>query len=296
MSPAGVGALLGLALMSGVLLVLARLRATRPLRLHERIAPYLPQRVASDQRTQGETLLALLRPGLRLVSGGGGLAGRLQRAGRPEDRARYWLEQLVAAAVGAAIGLMVGLVLAMRGSSLIGALLLGAVGAVLGVLVHDRRLTGQGRARQRRIAQQLPTVAELLAFAVSAGESPAAALERVGRTTAGDLSDELRRALVDLRGGAGFQEALQGISRRCGTPEVERFIDGIVLSIERGTPVAEVLRAQAADARAAQNRALVEAGGKRDSAMLVPVVFLILPIVVVVALFPGFQTLQLVVP
>jgi hypothetical protein len=30
--------------------------------------------------------------------------------------------------------------------------------------------------------------------------------------------------------------------------------------------------------------------------MLVPVVFLILPIVVLVALFPGFQTLQLVVP
>jgi tight adherence protein C len=59
--------------------------------------------------------------------------------------------------------------------------------------------------------------------------------------------------------------------------------------------MAEVLRAQAADARAAGRRSLMEAAGRKDVAMLIPVVFLILPTVVLIALFPGFQSLQLIV-
>jgi tight adherence protein C len=51
--------------------------------------------------------------------------------------------------------------------------------AVLGVLSRDTYLTTQVRRRERRLAE-LPTVAELLALAVAAGEGPAAALDRVG--------------------------------------------------------------------------------------------------------------------
>jgi hypothetical protein len=56
---------------------------------------------------------------------------------------------------------------------------------------------------------------------------------------------------------------------------------------------AELLRAQAADSRAAQSRRLMESAGRKDVSMLIPVVFLILPTVVVIALFPGFRSLHL---
>jgi tight adherence protein C len=52
--------------------------------------------------------------------------------------------------------------------------------------------------------------------------------------------------------------------------------------------VAEVLRAQAVDVREAGKRALMEAGGRKEIAMMVPVVFLVLPVTVLFALFPGF--------
>ena len=61
----------------------------------------------------------------------------------------------------------------------------------------------------------------------------------------------------------------------------------MVIAIERGTPLADVLRAQAVDVRETGKRALLEAGGKKEIAMMVPVVFLVLPITVVFALFPG---------
>jgi tight adherence protein C len=51
--------------------------------------------------------------------------------------------------------------------------------------------------------------------------------------------------------------------------------------------MAEVLRAQAADVRALGKRQLLEAGGKKEILMMVPVVFLILPITILFAFFPG---------
>ena len=54
-----------------------------------------------------------------------------------------------------------------------------------------------------------------------------------------------------------------------------------------------MLRAQASDAREASRRALMEEGGRREIAQMVPVVFLVLPITVVFALFPGLFVLRL---
>jgi tight adherence protein C len=73
---------------------------------------------------------------------------------------------------------------------------------------------------------------------------------------------------------------------------LSRFVDGMVIAVERGTPLAEVLRAQAQDVREDGRRAVMDAGGKKEIAMMVPVVFLVLPITVLFAVFPGFAFLQ----
>ncbi|HEY5199355.1 MAG TPA: type II secretion system F family protein, partial [Acidothermaceae bacterium] len=71
------------------------------------------------------------------------------------------------------------------------------------------------------------------------------------------------------------------------------FVDGVAVAVERGTPLADVLRAQAVDVREASKRALLESGGKKEVAMMVPVVFFILPVTMLFALFPGFVSLRL---
>ena len=53
----------------------------------------------------------------------------------------------------------------------------------------------------------------------------------------------------------------------------------------------DVLRAQAVDVREAGKRALLEAGGRKEVSMMLPVVFLILPVTVLFALYPGLLTL-----
>jgi tight adherence protein C len=52
-------------------------------------------------------------------------------------------------------------------------------------------------------------------------------------------------------------------------PSLSRFVDGIVVAVERGTPLAEVLRAQAQDVRESGRRAVMEEGGRKEIAMMV---------------------------
>jgi tight adherence protein C len=133
----------------------------------------------------------------------------------------------------------------------------------------------------------------MLALAVGAGEGPVSALERVTRTSKGELSKELGLALAQARAGATLVNALEDLAARTSLPTLARFVDGVAVAVERGTPLADVLRAQAVDVREASKRALLESGGKKEVAMMVPVVFFILPVTMLFALFPGFVSLRL---
>ena len=77
------------------------------------------------------------------------------------------------------------------------------------------------------------------------------------------------------------------MARASNIEPLSRFIDGLVIALERGTPLAEVLRAQAADVREQSKRHLLERGARNEITMMVPVVFLLLPVTVVFAMFPG---------
>ena len=95
--------------------------------------------------------------------------------------------------------------------------------------------------------------------------------------------------------GRGRAHRLPGPSRRCPIGRRwSRSPDSCkdLWSRSNAAPrMADVLRAQAADVREASKRALLEAGGRKEISMMVPVVFLLLPITVLFALYPGLVTL-----
>ena len=291
-----VGALVGLGLGGAIVLIAAAVLAHRPLRLADRLRA--PRTLASERGPLDALRQILGSPLLRLVSRDGiDLTARLRRAGRDAAADAYRLERLVWCVAGAGLGAVVGLLLGARNGAVSGGAVaaLLVVGGVVGWLLHDRALAKATRARATRMSEQLPTVAELVAFAVAAGEGPLAALDRVATTVRGELASEFGIAVRRVRGGVAFPAALRDMSDAVPSLEAARFADGIAVATERGTPMAEVLRAQAADARAAGRRRLLEKAGRKEVLMLVPVVFFILPIVVVIALYPGIHGLQLTV-
>jgi tight adherence protein C len=230
----------------------------------------------------------------RVLGGATSVRRRLERAGRSPDVEAFRAQQVLWGVLGLAAGGLLAVVLHYVRSSPPPALaaLVVVLGAT-GVVGRDWWLSRQVEARERRMLAELPTVAEMLALAVAAGEGPLPALERVARLSSGELSGELRRTLSDARAGAPVPIALQGLADRTGLLPLVRFVDGVVVAVERGTPLADVLRAQAADVREAGQRALMDTAGKKEIAMMVPVVFLVLPVTVLFAVYPGFAFLRL---
>lgn len=294
----------------GMALAVSRFPVLRRPTLDDRLAPYLrdsrsTSRLLAIDRplTPFPTLERILRPVLgdgirlleRVLGGGQSIRVRLEQAGRGTTLEEFRAEQVLWGVGGLLAAVAVSVVLLARGSAvqplvlLIGCLIAGA----LSVVMRDRSLTKEVSRRETRMIAEFPTIAELLALAVAAGEGAAGALERVTRICRGELAQELARALADARAGASLVVALQGVAGRTSLPALARFVDGVAIAVERGTPLAEVLRAQAVDVREGGKRALLDVGGKKEIGMMVPVVFLVLPVTIVFALFPGFIGISL---
>jgi tight adherence protein C len=308
-TPAVWGALLGAGIGGGLVLVVGRvLELQRPL-LAVRVLPYVRDLPHADRPVRpparAGTFWVLFAPMLgsaadsleRVLGGNASIRRRLERANLSMTVHDFRIEQVLwgLLAFGAAAGL--SLLVAVRSPGRTVALLvLCAVAFVLGVLLRENRLTAQVTERERRILVEFPTVAELLALAVGAGEGPVAALDRVVTRSRGELSADLGAVLAEIRTGTPVTAALDALARRSGLPVVSRFAEGMAVAIERGTPLAGVLHAQASDVREAGRRALIEAGARKEIAMMVPVVFLVLPVTVVFAFWPGVVGLHLVTP
>ncbi|QNE21088.1 type II secretion system F family protein [Kribbella qitaiheensis] len=310
MSPLVTGALLGGLFGAGLLLVVRRLPFLRRPSVDDRIGPYLRDIGGSevflgvvDSSSPFYAVLRLFGPSLRagatrlerLLGGAASVRRRLSRAGIDRTVEEFRIEQVLWGAAGFGLGLLVALVaLSLGVGNPVGLLVLSAFLAVIGVLSRDTYLTSQVRRRERRLLAELPTVAELLALSVAAGEGPAAALDRVARSCRGELAIELQRVLAETRAGEPLVRALDALADRTGLVALSRFADGLAVALERGTPLADVLRAQAGDIREASRRELIESGARREISMMVPVVFLVLPVTIAFAFYPGAVGIRLI--
>lgn len=304
------GVVLGAMTGLGIWLVLDRLLSMRHTSLAVRVAPYVRDLPASSTLRPGPTEpsgvgAAVFGPVLRraaelvehVLGGSSSVARRLERARLPMSVHDFRISQAVWGLVAFLAAALPSAVVALNSPErAVPLLIMCACAFGLGVLLRENRLTAQVARRERRILEEFPTVAELLALAVAAGESPVAALDRVVRRSHGELSADLRDVLAEVRTGTPITRAFDDLATRSGLPAVSRFAEGVAIAVERGTPLADVLHAQAGDVREAGRRALIESGARREVLMMVPVVFLVLPTVVVFAFWPGLVGLSLVVP
>jgi tight adherence protein C len=301
--PAGVTLGLGLWTLLGLV---PRVGATR---LAARVAPYIadvsPEAREFLDRRPAEPLPfvgGLLAPAGRRIrtalvavfGGDDSVERRLRQAGWTLTVEALRGRQLLGGVAGAGVGILFAVAIAR--SSGVSPLLLGvivAVCAAIGVLLPDQVLSRAARARRDRIAAELPTVLEFLTLSLSAGEAVLDALRRVARAGNGDLAREIAVVVAQVNAGVPLAVALERCADEIQLPALSRTVDQLVGALDRGTPLVDVLRAQAQDSRDDAKRSLLEAAGKKEIAMLVPLVFLILPVTVAFAIFHGILVLQL---
>ena len=222
------------------------------------------------------------------------VARRLSLAGMNMDVPVFRLRQALAAIVGLVLScaLLTLRSAASLRSSLVALCVCALLASLLGVTAMDRALSIKARRRQRAIDAAVPDCAELLALAVAAGESIPAAIERVAGCAGGPLGSELALTSAHIRNGTPSVRALAKLVERTDSPSLTRLSRTLTTAIERGSPLASVLHDQARDQRERSLASLMEEGGRREIAMLLPVVFLILPVTVMFALYPGLIALD----
>lgn len=306
LTDAATAVLLGGLLGAGVVCVLAASPRWHAASLTTRIAPYIRDAVDDAALPAGVLPVAGILPvdaasGRRLlrsrvlrgIGDSEALALRLAQAGTDTEPTAFRARQLGWALAGLAVGSAAVVALAVTGrltplAALLPMIL--AAGAAIGI---DMLLTSRVKSRLARLSDELPTTLEFLALCLSAGEGFLDALRRVAAIGSGELTQEMRQVVLAVGTGSPLAEALGEMASRLRQPGLSRAVDQIVAALEHGAPLAAVLHAQAADAREDAKRTLIEQAGRREILMMLPLVFLILPLSVLFAVFPGMFILQL---
>jgi pilus assembly protein TadC len=210
------------------------------------------------------------------------LEERLDAASIARDMAdRVVGAKLVLCAAGALVGLAAfpagGL------AALASAMTMGCAGFGLPEFLLARRAS----VLRLRVAEDVPSLLDLVSVCVTAGLSPPMALERATESIRGPLRDSLERASAEVSLGGSWRTALRKAAERLDLRDLRR----LALALERGqrlgAPLADQLRRLARDVRD-ERRALAEERARRAPVlMLFPLVFLILPAFVLSAVVPA---------
>jgi len=215
---------------------------------------------------------------------------RLAQIGRANEYATFRLRQFSWVLLGAGTAFVLGLFATNAPS--VAALASGIAGVAAHFLI-DRRLSREVMRYRLAIESEFASIIEMLTLSLSAGETPLSAMARVSSRSRGALACEFGRVIDSVRSGVSFQEALDAFGRRIDSMVIRRFVDSLINAMSRGAPLIEVLQRHAAEARQNQRNILMDKAGKAEISMMVPVVFLILPISVLFALWPSLTRLNM---
>lgn len=160
------------------------------------------------------------------------------------------------------------------------------------VLLQQRKAETEKKNWQKKVDLELPGITQAITLMISAGISPVRAMQLVSGRSESLVAQELRSIVDEVMEGESAVRAIDNFARRVGSPGSRRFSNSISIAIERGTPLVPVLTALLKDAQVDSKNEMLRRAGKAEIALLLPVVFLLLPISVLFALFPSITQLQ----
>lgn len=154
----------------------------------------------------------------------------------------------------------------------------------------------KGDERRKKIEleifdSELPALMQLMTILISSGVSPTRTIDVITHRPHSLSSKKLRDVIDQVEQGVSIIDALDGLAAKYDSLILRRFTTGLVLGIERGSSLSPVLIAQVKDARNFRKNRILQRAGRAEIALMIPVVFLILPISIIFALWPSYLQL-----
>jgi tight adherence protein C len=147
-------------------------------------------------------------------------------------------------------------------------------------------------SKLERALFELPEIIDLTVVSLKAGNGIYRSFATVIPRSDGALAFEIAKALKAVEFGAAFGSEIKEVSNALPHPQVAEFVNKVSLALERGTPLAQMLSEQGVSVRAEIKSRLLKQAGRNETRMLFPLVFLILPITVLFAIYPSLELLN----
>jgi tight adherence protein C len=163
----------------------------------------------------------------------------------------------------------------------------------LSTIKESLRVRLVSRKKLQLAASELPEIIELMAVSLSAGDGIFGAFTRVVPRANGVLAESLRMLLASLELGGELDVELDRLAKRLPHRQIVEFTSKVAIALRRGTPLSQMLSSLAESARADQRNDLLKQVGRNETKMLIPLVFLILPVTVLFAVYPSLQLLNI---
>ena len=291
------GRVLSIALLSAIAAAaIARTVVRQPRPLAERIRPHVAGHrhrlgtarglTPSDDRPPESGVMLVFGPFVRQLADG--LAGvvdasgsasaelRLRQAGLDLTVEQYRARQLAYAVSAFSAGALIGLLLGGRAGVV---LVLAFGGGLWGATRWRARLERLVTKRRERMRAELYTVCQLLAIYLRTGDTPAGAVDRLVRRSTGEVVSELEDAAAQIWAGTAPSAVFEQLTSRTPEPSAARLYRLLAATWTAGGDDS-ALYALGEDVRAARREDLGRLMAKRETAMALPLVLVIGPILI----------------
>jgi len=213
------------------------------------------------------------------------------QAGYPGSRALHVFMLIrIAATVGgtlAALGIS-----ALMGWSGARPILMMVGGAAVGSWLPLQIVTHRARSRRAEISGQLSNVLDLLVVCVEAGLGVAEAIKMVGSECERQgqlIGRELAMVSAEINSGTGLGFALRGLANRTDIEDIKPLAATMIQSEQLGSRMGPALRALSDSLRNSRRLRAEEAAQKTTVKILFPLVFFILPAMMIVIVGPAMM-------
>jgi tight adherence protein C len=154
-----------------------------------------------------------------------------------------------------------------------------------------RKITGS-YVKESEVNEELVNILQMLSIMISAGESPMMALRYISQRSVGYIPTLIKQSFSKYESGNNLTQTLEYIAAATGSSALRRLTNSIQIAIQRGTPILDVLNNQVQSLNKQINLALLKKSGKSEITLLIPVVFLILPVSISFAIWPSIYSLN----
>jgi tight adherence protein C len=140
---------------------------------------------------------------------------------------------------------------------------------------------------------QVAQLATLLAVATDSGLSLVGALHETFGSAKGSVAVKFQRLLAALDLGGNLFDELATLRSTSGGRAMNDLVIKLQVSLQFGSPLTEQLMQFSTSLRSELAQQQLTASTKKENLMLLPLVFLILPVTVLFAIFPAIQYLNI---